>query len=109
MKETNVRALLMAVITAAIVANALNARMAMAASASEIDRNATQALTTLYETTPGASALAEKARGVLVFPSIVKGGFIIAGQYGDGALRKRGRTAGYYRSVAASVGFQAGA
>ena len=39
----------------------------------------------------------------------MKGGFIVAGQYGDGALRERGRTVGYYRSVAASVGFQAGA
>ena len=80
-----------------------------ATDASEIDNNSTQALTTLYRTTPGSRALADKARGVLVFPSIVKGGFIVAGQYGDGALRKRGRTVGYYRSVAASVGFQAGA
>lgn len=53
--------------------------------------------------------MADKAKGILVFPGIVKGGFIVAGQYGDGALRKRGKTAGYYRSVAASVGFQAGA
>jgi len=74
----------------------------------EIDRNATQALTTLYRTTPGAKELANKAQGVLAFPNIVKGGFIVAGQYADGALRKRGRTVGYYRSVSASVGFQAG-
>jgi lipid-binding SYLF domain-containing protein len=46
--------------------------------------------------------------GVLVFPSIVKGGFIIAGQFGDGALRKNGRSVAYYRSLAASYGFQAG-
>ncbi|HUN59387.1 MAG TPA: lipid-binding SYLF domain-containing protein [Candidatus Binataceae bacterium] len=82
---------------------------ALAASASEIDRNATQALTTLYQTTPGAEALADKSKAILIFPRIVKGGFIIAGQYGDGALRKRGRTVGYYRSIEASVGFQAGA
>ena len=80
-----------------------------AASASEIDRNATQALTTLYKNTPGAKALADKSKAILVFPSIVKGGFIIAGQYGDGALRKHGKTVGYYRSLAASYGFQAGA
>jgi Las17-binding protein actin regulator len=43
-----------------------------------------------------------------VFPSIVKGGFIIGGQFGDGALRKHGQTVAYYRSVAASYGFQAG-
>jgi lipid-binding SYLF domain-containing protein len=81
---------------------------AMAASASEIDRNATQALHTLYNTTPGARALGDKAKAILIFPSIVKGGFVVAGQFGDGALRRRGRTVGYYRSVAASYGFQAG-
>jgi lipid-binding SYLF domain-containing protein len=82
---------------------------AQAASASEIDRNATQALRTLYQNTPGAKTLADKSKAILVFPSIVKGGFIIAGQYGDGALRKHGKTVGYYRSLAASYGFQAGA
>jgi len=82
---------------------------AQAASASEINRNATQALTTLYNNTPGAKALADKSKAILIFPSIVKGGFIIAGQYGDGALRKHGKTVGYYRSLAASYGFQAGA
>ena len=81
---------------------------AQAASASEINRNATQALTTLYKNTPGAKALADKSKAILVFPSIVKGGFIVAGQYGDGALRKHGKTVGYYRSLAASYGFQAG-
>ena len=109
MKDTNVPALFVVMVAVAIVANALNPNAAIAASASEINRNVRQALATLYETTPGAQALADKAKGVLVFPDIVKGGFIVAGQYGDGALRKRGRPAGYYRSVAASVGFQAGA
>jgi lipid-binding SYLF domain-containing protein len=80
-----------------------------AASASEINRNATQALTTLYKNKPGAKALADKSKAILVFPSIVKGGFIFAGQYGDGALRKHGKTVGYYRSIAASWGLQAGA
>ena len=79
-----------------------------AASANHIDRSATQSLTTLYNTVPGAKALTDKAVAVLVFPSIVKGGFIIAGQFGDGALRKNGKTVAYYRSLAASYGFQAG-
>ncbi len=81
---------------------------AEAASASQIDRNVTQSLKTLYKKTPGAKALADKAVGVLVFPSIVKGGFIIAGQYGDGALRKDNTTVAYYRSLSASFGYQAG-
>jgi lipid-binding SYLF domain-containing protein len=80
----------------------------LAASAREIDRDARAALAKLYQNVPGAKALGDKAVAVLVFPSIVKGGFIIAGQFGDGALRKGGRTVAYYRSLAASYGFQAG-
>ncbi len=95
-----------ALVTAMIVA--LSASFALAASASEIDRDVTQSLITLYKNTPGAKALADKSKAVLVFPSIVKGGFIIAGQFGDGALRKGDKTVGYYRSLAASYGFQAG-
>ena len=83
-------------------------RSALGASASEMDRNATAALQTLYKTTPDAKALANNAKGILVFPNIVKAGFIIGGQYGDGALRKKDKTVGYYRSVAASYGLQAG-
>ena len=81
---------------------------ALAASASAIDRDARASLANLYKHTPGAKALGDKAVAVLVFPSIVKGGFIIAGQFGDGALRKGGKTVAYYRSLAASYGFQAG-
>jgi lipid-binding SYLF domain-containing protein len=83
--------------------------LALGASASEIDRKVNEALSKLYNTEPGSKALGDQAKGVLVFPDIVKGGFIVAGQYGDGALRKKGNTAGYYRSLAASFGFQAGA
>jgi lipid-binding SYLF domain-containing protein len=45
---------------------------------------------------------------VLVFPSIYKAGFMFGAQYGDGALRQHGKTIGYYNSVAASYGLQAG-
>lgn len=98
---------ILAIATAAI--STLNAGLALAASAGEIDRNATQALSLLYRTTPGAKALADRSKAILIFPSIVKGGFIVGGQFGDGALRQRGRTVGYYRSIEASYGLQAGA
>ena len=97
-----------ALLLVALTFNAWGAGVALGASAGQIDRQATEALNTLYNNTPGAKALADKAVGVLVFPSIVKGGFIIAGQFGDGALRKQGKTVSYYRSLAASYGFQAG-
>lgn len=86
----------------------LNPAAARGASASQIDRDASASLAKLYKN-PAAKALGDKARGVLIFPSIVKGGFIIAGQFGDGVLRKGGKSAAYYRSLAASYGFQAGA
>jgi len=86
----------------------LHAGVSPAATAQEINQGATAALEHLYTTLPGARALGERARAILVFPEIVKGGFIVAGQYGDGVLRKRGKTVAYYRSVAASYGFQAG-
>jgi lipid-binding SYLF domain-containing protein len=77
-------------------------------SASAIDREVMQSLANLYTNTPDAKVLADKAVAVLVFPRIVKAGFVIGGQFGDGALRKNGKSVGYYRSLAASYGYQAG-
>jgi len=104
------RKLAIALMLATVTTITVNARAVLAASASEIDHNANVALKSLYANTPGAKALAMQAKGVLVFPNIVKGGFIVAGQYGDGALRLQGerKTVEYYRSLAASYGLQAG-
>ncbi len=82
--------------------------MAMAGEGAEIDREVDAALETLYANSPGAKALAEAASGILVFPKIVKGGLVVGGQYGEGALRKGGETKGYYSTFAASYGLQAG-
>jgi len=79
-----------------------------AESAKEIQRASRQALQELYRTTPAAAALGEKAAGVLVFPEIIKGGFVVAAQYGNGTLFKHGEVAGYYNTTSASFGFQAG-
>jgi len=100
--------LVVALTLVTLALNTLSASVALGASASAIDRDASASLITLYRSTPGAKALADKAVAVLVFPSIVKAGFIIGGQFGDGALRKHGKTVAYYRSLAASYGFQAG-
>ena len=81
---------------------------ARAASAAEINRDVKIALEKLYAKSSSAKALGEKAKGILVFPGIVKGGFIIGGQYGEGALLIDGKTAGYYNTVQASFGLQAG-
>jgi lipid-binding SYLF domain-containing protein len=81
----------------------------LAASAKEIDRDASAALDQLYDKVPAARTLAKDAKAILIFPSIIKGGLIVGGQYGEGALRKGGKTAGYYRATALSYGLQAGA
>ncbi len=81
---------------------------AMAASARQINHDVDVALKKLYAKSPAALELSKVARAVLVFPSIVKGGFIVGGQYGEGALRIEGKTAGYYNTVAASYGLQVG-
>ena len=81
---------------------------ARAASAAEINRDAKSVLEKLYAKSPQAKALGEKAKGVLVFPGITKGGFMVGGQFGEGALLKGGKTAGYYNTVQVSYGLQAG-
>lgn len=84
-------------------------RPALAAPASQLDRDVDAALHTLYDGSPTAKVLGGKAKGILVFPKIVKAGFIVGGQGGDGALIKNGRKVGYYNASAVSVGLQAGA
>lgn len=79
-----------------------------ASDAAEIDRDATRALQQLLGEDRRAVALAPKAAGTLVFPRVVKAGFIFGGQGGKGALRVGGRTRGYYTIAAASFGFEAG-
>ncbi len=83
-------------------------KSAEAASAAEIDRNAKSALQSLYAKTPAAKTLGEKAQGILVFPSITKGGFMVGGQFGEGALIQAGKTVGYYNTVQVSYGLQVG-
>jgi lipid-binding SYLF domain-containing protein len=74
-----------------------------------IDAGVNGAMTRLYQSVPGSHELVSKARGVLVFPSVLQAGFVVGGQYGEGALRVGGSTAGYYSTVSGSFGLQAGA
>lgn len=82
---------------------------AFADTAAEIDRDVDSALQKLYAGTPTAKELSKVAKGILVFPNVVKAGLIVGGQYGVGALREGEKTFGYYNTVAASYGLQAGA
>ncbi len=80
-----------------------------APSARQIDIDAANALNQLFAVQPKARDLAKRAKGVLVFPKIYKGGFLVGGLSGNGVLRVAGRPAGYYNITAASFGLQAGA
>ena len=86
----------------------INPNPTFAASAAEINRDVKIALEKLYAKSPAARTLGEKAIGILVFPGIVKGGFMVGGQHGEGALLKGGKTAGYYNTIQISYGLQIG-
>jgi len=77
--------------------------------ATQIDLDVNEALDKLYTSSPAAMELSRVAKGILVFPDIVKGGFVVGGSYGKGALRKGDKTVAYYNTVSASYGLQAGA
>jgi lipid-binding SYLF domain-containing protein len=79
-----------------------------ASTAKEIDASVDAALDRLRKEIPGSKSVLDKAQGVLVFAGVIKAGFVIAGEGGEGALRVGGRTEGYYSIFSGSVGFQAG-
>jgi lipid-binding SYLF domain-containing protein len=81
---------------------------ARAASAQQIELDAKKALEKLYVKSPSAKTMGEKAAAILIFPAIVKGGFIVGGQYGEGALIQNGKTVAFYNTVSASYGLQVG-
>ncbi|BBD80106.1 BPSL1445 family SYLF domain-containing lipoprotein [Aerosticca soli] len=73
-----------------------------------LDHEVDATLARLYKVVPGSKELIQRSAGVLVFPSVVGGSFIVGAEYGKGALREGGRTTGYYSTTAGSLGFQAG-
>ncbi|MGX6999725.1 BPSL1445 family SYLF domain-containing lipoprotein [Caballeronia sp. KNU42] len=80
-----------------------------AAKRRSIDAKVQGTISRLYSIVKGSRELVAKANGVLVFPSVLQAGFVVGGQYGEGALRVGGRSVGYYSTVSGSFGFQAGA
>ena len=61
-----------------------------------LDADVDAAINLLLETSPAAKRLAPKAKGALVFPNVVKAGFLVGVQYGNGALVRRKQEGGYY-------------
>jgi lipid-binding SYLF domain-containing protein len=79
-----------------------------AASAAKLEADANETLHSFVRQVPGARELANKASGILVFPSVVKAGFGVGGEYGEGILLDQKKVEGYYNLVSASFGFQLG-
>ena len=80
-----------------------------AQKAVELDKQVDEATEKLFASSDAAKNLSKVAKGILVFPSVKKAGFMVGGQRGEGALRMAGKTTGYYKTTAASFGLQAGA
>jgi lipid-binding SYLF domain-containing protein len=79
-----------------------------AATAGEIDAKVDRTLQSFESQIRGARELATNAAGILVFPSVVKAGIGLGGEYGEGLLIIRGRPGGYFNLISGSFGFQLG-
>jgi lipid-binding SYLF domain-containing protein len=107
---TNLRnAFLAFIVAAASVLATGAANHASAATPEDLNRDSRQALQLLYKTKPLAEELSHKAKAILIFPNIVKAGLVFGGSYGEGELISGATVDGYYNSVGASWGLQAGA
>jgi lipid-binding SYLF domain-containing protein len=84
-------------------------RGSRAAERTSIDAGVDSTLSRLYDSAPESRQLVARAAGVLVFPSVLSVSFGVGAEHGNGALRVRGKTVGYYDTTAGSIGFQAGA
>lgn len=75
----------------------------------EIDAKVDATLARLQSIVPASRELIGKANGVLVFPSVIAAGLGVGGEYGEGALRVRNATSGYYSLASLTFGLQIGA
>lgn len=92
-----------------LIFGVLVAQSSFAATAKEIDVSVDVALERFYKEVPGSQSFSNKAKAILVFPSVIKAGIGIGGEYGEGSMRIGGKTVEYYNTMAASIGFQLGA
>ncbi len=105
-KKTSTRSLLYIFV---LVVGLILPEFCFAKSAKEIDAGVDESLKSFYKMVGAAKDLGDNAAGVLVFPSVIKAGIGIGGEYGEGALRVKDKTIEYYSTAAASIGFQFGA
>ena len=80
----------------------------LAKTAKEIDASVDVAIERFYKQVAGAGEFVKASKGMLVMPNVVKGAFIVGGEYGEGALRVGGKSVDYYNTVSGSIGLQIG-
>jgi lipid-binding SYLF domain-containing protein len=80
----------------------------LAKTAKEVDGSVDVAIERFYKQVKGAEEYVKASKGMLVMPNVVKGAFILGGEYGEGALRIGGKSVDYYNTISGSIGFQIG-
>ena len=89
--------------------SSVGATAQVAATSQEIDVSVEVALESFYSMVLGGKEYLESAKGVLVFPNVMKAGFVFGGEYGEGAMIIEDKTVDYYNISTGSIGFQFGA
>jgi lipid-binding SYLF domain-containing protein len=101
--QWSLRLILLTAVFSVLTTNSL-----LAKTAKEIDASVDVAIQRFYKQVNGAEKYVKASKGMLVMPNIVKGAFIVGGEYGEGALRIGGKSVDYYNTVSGSIGFQIG-
>ena len=97
-------------LSTAVVAPAVVPSVAEAGAKAKanIDADSRAALRKLYAHNPTAKLIGRQAKGILIFPKIVKAGLGVGGAFGEGEGLQSGAVEGDYNSISGSVGLQAG-
>ena len=78
-------------------------------SSASLTSDARSALRQLNSQNSAARKVSQSALAVLVFPNVLKAGFVVGAHSGQGVLFVNGKASGRYRTTSASYGLQAGA
>ncbi|MDQ7086244.1 MAG: YSC84-related protein [Sulfurovum sp.] len=85
--------------------------MSFGASKAVLDAQIKEALIAFEEEIPGGNTFIANAKGYMIFPQVIKAGFVIGGEHGEGILIENNSSIpkSYYSMTSASIGLQAGA
>lgn len=83
-------------------------QFSLAKSANRLNADVDASIKKFKKEVEGGAKFLSQVKGYLVFPTVIKGGFIVGAEYGEGALRVNGTTKHFYNMTSASIGYQAG-